>query len=162
LERFAFTIDFGRKELIFSRRAGIDPHMKRSTMARSLPLEPCLSRAGERPIVIGKLGGRRARIFVDTGSTGVAVTARFANLNLRKFSRGRASVNGMMGNQEVKTVEDLSGVLGGFHFVGLHTRILENIPEADALVGIEFLQNFRVTFDYPNRSIVLEPRVTSH
>ena len=160
LARFTVTIDYARKTLTFRLPAA---HDLVPVGATSL----ALSLANHVPTIAATLGDKhRGRFLVDTGdSGGVHLYAHFARASgLWDEDRGGQTQSGS-GIGGTVAEQPLSGQtltlgrtrLGGIPVAASHGAGMPAVSLLAGGIGNAVWKNFRVTFDYADQRLFLEP-----
>ncbi len=112
-------------------------------------------------------GVRKGRLIADTGAalTGLTRTClQDAGIDVRR-PEGRKPLATAQSTElvTVPTFKLQSLEVGAFRMQGLVATLLELPPELriDGVLGVNFLERFRSTFDFPNHHIILRGPASS-
>ena len=153
-QNVVLTIDYHKKEIVIRSLAYDVACLPRRP--HDLLLKPEWLN-GFLPVLHGYLRGRPARFGLDTGCSGMPISARFAERLPTSLHAGMTYMNINGSSVSVPRLKPLPGNLEGLHFIDYYPTATSIPTNVDALAGTGFLQTYRVTFDYSRGRILLQP-----
>jgi predicted aspartyl protease len=117
------------------------------------------------PVIPVKINGSLvSHALLDSGDPGDALIAHGFRNKLRMLVDNTqlssiAFVGGVSGNYEVDECGTLDSIgLGPITYQGTRACYSQSLGRDQSIVGIHFLRNFNITFDYPDAKLVLATR----
>jgi hypothetical protein len=125
--------------------------------ARVLPLSWAWQGKRSRmyPVVDGKLAGRPAQFAIDTGTAGMVISRAVHRRHYASNQTHGVKATTLRGTVHLRSVEGVKGSIGDIEIEG-NAAVFDQDFGTEAILGGEFLKNFRVTIDYPNSRLYLE------
>lgn len=104
-----------------------------------------------------EIDGKAAKAMIDSGATVNGLSRDYIDENKSNLHFGqRIILKGVMGEEELSMVNRLPVTLFGHPFK-LDDLAPMNIAQATLLLGLPFLNNFIIQFDYPNQKMRILP-----
>lgn len=104
-----------------------------------------------------EMNGKAAKAMIDSGATVNGISREYVEQHRDNLNFGeRIILQGVMGEEELSMVNRLPVSLFGHPFK-LDDLAPMNMPQASLLLGLPFLNNFIVQFDYPNQRMRILP-----
>lgn len=104
-----------------------------------------------------EIDGKAAKAMIDSGATVNGLSRKYVDENKGDLHFGeRIILQGVMGEEELSMVTRLPVTLFGHPFK-LDDLAPMNMSSATLLLGLPFLNNFIVQFDYPNQKMRILP-----
>lgn len=170
-----FTIDFDSGKLRFLDRANStygtpcplvvfrdrrNPEMTTEMFAVSATLS-----VSETELFMLRNRPRDEMLIIDTGMMGLGSVALRSSLfdemlasnDIRRFRQGDATAEGLAGRVEMKAARIPFFRLEGFAHEDLTAYQNGDDSEWGNMIGLEYLSRYVVTFDFPNRTLYLNP-----
>ena len=107
-----------------------------------------------------KLNDKRARLEIDTGSSGLVISRSVAErAGLKVFSRVESGGIGSKGRVPAYTAFADDIKIGTLEFRDCAVEVIDqsNILDKDGFIGTDVFSRFLVTLDYPMRKLILGP-----
>jgi predicted aspartyl protease len=150
LASLRYTIDYRARRIVFrDLHGGVPLH------AAVLTLEP----RDDRFLVVLPQGGSTLRLVPDSGSEALVLFQRESRLPATLALIGRATLSGIAGSGEAVMARLATLRIGATTLTDVPVAIVEHVPAAQTADGLLPLHIFaRVTFNGPERELVIEPR----
>lgn len=141
-------------------RRGGAPDLRADPLAAEVDVP--LARVDPLPVLEGVVDGKRARLLLDTGGTGLDLASTFAQkLGLATGSAGQGVfAGGRHADVRQGHVDRLD--LGTATVRSLPVSVLDHMPpDVDGVLGTTVLYDFLSTIDYQGRRLILRPKSES-
>jgi len=145
------TIDYAQKRLVLRNKnydVTLYPHVP-----NTLLLHYEKTQSG-RIVLLGTLGGHKARFMLDTGDGWADVSAAFAHDHLAAFPLQHTRRSMPVDQKSLPFIGPLAVNIGGLKYKALDFYVADRVGEADVYLGAALFRACRVTID-PFRKVVL-------